>query len=148
MSSLDVAVSTIPAQQMTKEERYEIMIDYLNTVEDYNYHNGMKLTELRDNFAECRVELTPETMNSQGFAHGGIIYSLCDLAAGYSVMSEDNRPVTQQGNINYFRPAVGEYLICRAEPIKLGRKVSVVESKVTDDQNRVVAEATFTVVYL
>ena len=35
-----------------------------------------------------------------------------------------------------------------AEPIKLGRKVSVVESKVTDDQNRVVAEATFTVVYL
>ena len=41
MSSLDVAVSTIPAQQMTKEERYESMIDYLNTVEDYNYHNGM-----------------------------------------------------------------------------------------------------------
>lgn len=148
MDSLDAAVASIPAQQMTKEERYANMIGYLNTVEDFNFHNGLKLTELRDNYAACKVMLTPETMNAQGFAHGGVIFSLCDLAAGYSVMSEDKRPVTQQGNINFFRPGVGEYLICKAQPIKLGKKVSVVESKVYDDKDRLVAEATYTVVYL
>ncbi len=148
MDSLDKAVATIPAQQMTKEERYASMIDYLNTVEDYNFHNGMKLTELRDNYAACKVMLAPESMNSQGFTHGGLIFSLCDLAAGYAVMSEDRRPVTQQSNINFLRPGVGEYLFCEAEPIKLGKKVSVVESKVYDDQNRLIAEATYTFVYL
>lgn len=147
MDSLEKAIATIPAQQMTKEDRYASMIDYLNTVEDYNFHNGMKLIDLRDNYAACKVMLTQESMNPQGIAHGGIIFSLCDLAAGYAVMSDDRQPVTQQGNINFFRPGVGEYLFCEAEPIKVGKNVSVVESKVYDDQNHLIAEATYNIAY-
>lgn len=146
--SLDMAVASIPAQQMTKEERYAKMIDYLNTVEDFNYHNGLKLVELSDNHAVCKAELTPEAMNAQGMAHGGIIFALCDLAAGYATMSDDRRPVTQQGNINFLHPVTGEYLIARAEPIKIGKTVSVVESKAYDDRDRLVAEATYTVFYI
>ena len=46
---------TLPGQQMTKEERYERMIEYMNTVEDFNLHNGIKLLALADNYASCRV---------------------------------------------------------------------------------------------
>ena len=137
----------LAGQQMTKEERYSQMVEYMNGVPDFNYHNGIKLAELRDNFASCRVELTPDTINSQGMAHGGIIFSICDVAAGFAAASIDRRCVTQAANIYFLRPAQGEYLIAKAEPIKIGKTVSVIESKVFDDQERLVAEATFSIFY-
>ncbi|MGI5986329.1 MAG: PaaI family thioesterase [Clostridiales bacterium] len=139
--------AVLEGQRMTKEERYAQMIDYMNTVPDYNYHNGIKLIELADNYAACKVELTPETMNSQGMAHGGIIFAICDDAAGYAAAFIDRRLVTQGGNINFLRPATGSYLIAKAEPVKVGKNISIVESRAYDDQDRLVAHATFTLFY-
>jgi len=141
-------VDSLEGQQMTKEERYAKMVDYMNTVPDYDYHNGIKLVELRDNYASCRVELTPETMNAQGMAHGGIIFGLCDVAAGYAAASVDRPLVTQGSNISFLRPAMGSYLFAKAEPIKVGKTVSVVESRAYDDQDRLVAVANFTLFYV
>ncbi|MBP8640868.1 MAG: PaaI family thioesterase [Oscillospiraceae bacterium] len=138
---------TLPGQQMTKEERYERMIEYMNTVEDFNLHNGIKLLALADNYASCKVELTPEVMNSQGIAHGGIVFAILDVAAGYAAAFVDRRLVTQAANISFLRPAVGEHLVAKAEPIKVGKTISVVEAKAFDDQDRLVAYATFTVFY-
>ena len=139
---------TLPGQQMTRDERYARMIDYMNTVSDFNFHNGIKLTELKDNYASCSVELTPEAINAQGFAHGGIVFSICDVAAGFAAASIDRRLVTQGATISYLRPAaLGSTLTARAEPIKLGKTISVVEVRVTDEQDRLIAQATFTVFY-
>ncbi len=139
---------TLPGQQMTREERYARMIEYMNTVPDFNFHNGIKLKELRDNYASCTVELTPEVINPQGLAHGGIVFSICDVAAGFAAASIDRRLVTQGATISYLRPALlGSTLTAKAEPIKLGKTISVVEVRVTDEQDRLIAQGTFTVFY-
>ncbi len=138
----------LEGQKMTTEERYARMVEYMNTVEDFNYHNGIKLIELKDNYASCRVAITPEEMNSQGMAHGGIVFSILDVAAGFAAAFVDRRLVTQAANVNFLRPAVGEYLFAEAEPIKVGKTIAVVESKAYDDQQRLVAYATFTVFYI
>lgn len=139
---------TLPGQQMTREERYARMIDYMNTVPDFNYHNGIKLTELKDNYAACSVELTPEAINANGFAHGGIVFSICDVAAGFAAASIDRRLVTEGATINYLRPAaLGSTLTAKAVPIKLGKTISVVEVRVNDEKERLIAQATFTVFY-
>lgn len=138
---------TLEGQQMTKEERYEKMVEYMNSIPDFNSHNGIKLTALADNFASCKVELTPNSMNAQGMAHGGMVFALLDVAAGYAAAYIDRRLVTQAANISFLRPAVGEYLIAKAEPIKVGKTISVVEARAYDDQDRLVAHATFTVFY-
>ena len=137
----------LAGQKMTKEDRYSQMIDYMNSVPDFNYHNGIKLTELRDNYASCRVELTPEAINAQGMAHGGLIFSICDVTAGFSAASIDRRCVTQAANISFLRPAQGAYLIAKAEPIKIGKTISVVEARVYDDMERLVAVSTFSIFY-
>ncbi len=139
---------TLPGQQMTREERYARMIEYMNTVPDFNLHNGIKLKEIKDNYASCTVELTSELINAQGFAHGGIVFSICDVAAGFAAASIDRRLVTQSATISYLRPAtLGSTLTAKAEPIKLGKTISVVEARVTDEQDRLIAHATFTVFY-
>ena len=138
----------LEGQQMTKAERYEKIVEYMNEVPDFNYHNGIKLTRLADDFAECKIELTPESMNAQGIAHGGTVFSACDVAAGYAATYIDRRLVTQGASINFLRPVIGEYLIARAQPIKVGKTVSLVESRAYDDQDRLVAVATFTLFYI
>ena len=138
----------LEGQQMTKEERYEKMVEYMNTVPDFNLHNGIKLLKLADNYAECKVVLTPNSMNAQGIAHGGTVFSICDVAAGFAASYMDRRLVTQGANINFLRPVQGEYLIARAAPIKVGKTVSLVESRAYDDQDRLVAVATFTLFYV
>ena len=137
----------LEGQQMTKDERYAQMINYMNEVHDFNRHNGIRLTELRDDYAACHVELTGDALNPQGMAHGAIIFAVCDVAAGYAAANVDRRCVTQAANIYFLRPACGEYLIAKAEPIKLGRTLSVVEARVYDDEERLIAEATFSVFY-
>lgn len=141
-------VDKLEGQQMTRDERYERMVDYLNTVPDFNYHNGIKLLELRDSFASCKVELTADSMNPQGMAHGGIVFAICDVAAGYAAAFIDRPLVTQASSINFLRPAFGSYLIAKAEPIKVGKTVSVVEARAYDDQDRLVAIATVTLHYV
>lgn len=137
----------LAGQQMTKDERYAQMIEYMNDVHDFNYHNGIKLTELRDDYASCRVELTPESVNSQGIAHGGLVFAICDVAAGFAAANVDRRCVTQAANIYFLRPAMGEYLVAKAEPIKVGKTLSVMDVKAYDDQERLVAEASYTIFY-
>jgi acyl-CoA thioesterase len=137
----------LAGQKMTKEERYSQMVEYMNGVPDFNYHNGIKLVELRDNYATCKVELTPEAFNAQGMAHGGLIFSICDVAAGFAAASIDRRCVTQAANINFLRPAQGAYIIAKAEPIKVGKTISVIEARVYDNLERLVAVATFSIFY-
>ncbi|MDR1132316.1 MAG: PaaI family thioesterase [Oscillospiraceae bacterium] len=139
---------TLIGQKMTREERYDRMVDYMNTIPDFNYHNGIKLTALRDGYAECRAVLTPDSENAQGMAHGGLIFSLCDVAASYAAAYIDRRCVTQSAGIHFLRPARGSCLVARAEPIKVGKTVSVVTARAYDDEERLVAEATFSLFYL
>ncbi len=124
------------------------MIDYMNDVKDFNYHNGIKIVKISNGYAECRVELSPESNNSQGIAHGGLIFALADVAAGYAADDDDRECVTSNSNINFLRPAMGSYLKAVAKPIKAGRKMSVVECSVTDERGKLIAIATFTYCFI
>ena len=57
-------------------DEYRAMIDYVNDIKDYNFHNGIKLTEMSENYAECRVTLTKDSFNQQGYLHGGLLFSI------------------------------------------------------------------------
>lgn len=133
---------------MTREELYEAIAMYENKINDFNSHNGIKIHALADNYAEVRVELGEHTSNALGITHGGIVFAICDVAAGYATIARSQHIVTQGANINYLRTPVGKYLIAKAKPIKEGRTTSVMEVRVYDDTDRLVASATFTVFYI
>lgn len=133
---------------LTHEELYAGIVEHENKLNDFNRHNGIKLHALADNYAEVRVELNEHTSNGLGIAHGGILFSICDVAAGYVTIARSQHIVTQGANINFLRTPVGKHLIAKAQPIKEGRTTSVMEVRVYDDTDRLVACATFTVFYI
>ena len=124
---------------MSKQEK----LDELNARCAYNRHNGIVITDISDGLCVVDGELGPQTMNPLGMAHGGFVYSLCDVAAGALVRQFEPNFVTLSASINYLRPSRGTRLRAEGRLVKKGRTVSVVDTFVYDDQNRLTARGTF-----
>ena len=76
----------------------------------------------------------PEVLQQNGLFHGGVIAYLIDnatTAAAATVVDRDRRTViTAEYKINLVSPSTGDRLICRAEVVRPGRSLTVVEAKV------------------
>ena len=102
----------------------------------------------KDGGATVELDLTPELLNPLGMAHGGTIFTLCDIAAGSAAASQGTVAVTLDSTIHYYRPGrCGKKLTAVAYERKRGRKVSVYMVEVHDDEGKHIADATFTMFY-
>lgn len=126
---------------MTMQEKLEIINDRC----DYNKYNRLIVTELAPGKCVVEGELRPEALNSLGMAHGGFVFSLCDVAAGVAVQQNGCTGVTLSSNMYFMRPSKGKKLRCEGIIIKSGRTVSVVETTVYDDAGRMTARGSFEV---
>lgn len=108
----------------------------------------MQITSLTEGTATVELTLTPELLNPLGMAHGGTIFSLCDVAAGTAAASRGRIAVTLNGSINYLNAAHANRTL-RAVAIerKQGRKTGVYLIEVFDDCDAHIADATFTMFY-
>ena len=119
-------------------------ITYINSFLGYNRHNGITLVELEEGHSVVEVKLTRESMNPQGSAHGGLMFSLADTAAGCCACSKGGHCVTSNCTMEFLRPATGKKIYCEATPKKLGRSLSTIQVTLTNDAGSVVATGTFT----
>ena len=95
-----------------------------------------------------QLRVTEQTLNPFGSIHGGSIFTLCDMVAEACIVSKGRMGVTLDGNIHFFRPAaLGSVLAAVAEERKDGRSTAVCQVTVRDEEERSIAEATFTLFY-
>ena len=102
---------------------------------------------------ECHIRLPYREALSQqhGFFHGGVTASVADNAAGfaaYTVMSEDEQPLTVEFKISLLEAATGEFMEARSRVIRAGRRLKHAQSDVytiSGDTETLVATALVTV---
>lgn len=126
---------------MTKQER----IDAVNERCDYNKYNGIKVVDFGDDCCVVEGELRNEAMNPWGMAHGGFVYSLCDVAAGVAACRLDRHGVTLSGSMYYLHPSTGNKLRAEGKIIKDGKTVVLVETNVYNDEGIHTARGEFQV---
>ena len=114
-----------------------------NEFEGFNSHNHIVVTEVGDGTSVVEVKLAPESLNPLGMAHGGLIFTLCDVATGGPIT------VTLDSNIHFLRRAKGtEKLVARGRVVKAGRTTGLVTAEVFDDTDKLIATADMTVYYV
>ena len=124
---------------MTKQDKIKLM----NSCSGFNMHNGIVISDISDELCVVEGELKPQAMNPLGMAHGGFVYSLCDVAAGALVGQNGGEFVTLSANMSYLRPSQGTRLRAEGRLLKKGRTVCVVDTFVYDDQDRLTGRGTF-----
>ena len=62
---------------------------------------GIEFVELRRGYCRLRLRLQPHMVNFQGFPHGGVIFTLADVAFGAACNSHGEPAVALSVTINY-----------------------------------------------
>lgn len=107
----------------------------------------MQLLELSPGYAKVTIKLTPEHENFNGFVFGGIVMAVADQAFAYAVNSMSRPNIASQFNIHFIAAAkAGDELIAEGRVVKSGRRVSIAEMTVTNQEGKLIARATGTTI--
>lgn len=94
--------------------------------------------------ARMRLDVDPAWHNPHGVLHGGVIYTMIDYCMGGAVMRglpDGQLCTTIEIKVSYLASVRKGTLIAETNVVKQGRNIAFTESKVTDDQGRLVAIA-------
>ncbi len=107
----------------------------------------MRLLELSPGYAKVAMKITPEYQNFNGLVFGGIAMAVADQAFAYAVNSVNRPSIASQFNIHFIAAAkVGDELIAEGRVVKSGRRVSIAEMTVTNQEGKLIAKATGTTI--
>lgn len=124
-------------------------IQRLFTTAPFVQHVGMRLLEAGEGWCESEIEIQAHHQQQDSFIHAGVQATMADHTAG-SAAATLIRPgqyvLTVEFKINLLRPAQGQRLRCKAEVLKPGKTLSIVESSLFTD--KLVSKATVTLAIL
>ncbi len=125
--------------ELLGEARDEPIASFLN----------LQLLELQPGYARVSIKVLPEHQNFNGVTFGGITMAVADQAFGYAVNSLRRPNVASQFNIHFIAPArAGDELIAEGRVVRSGRRVSIAEMTVTNQEGKLIAKATGTTIPL
>ncbi|WP_101756981.1 PaaI family thioesterase [Oceanicoccus sp. KOV_DT_Chl] len=102
-------------------------------VSPYIDYLGIKIIHMENGIAEMELELTDDFKNSGGMAHGGVLASLADSAAGsaaFTIVPANQIAVTTDFTMTCLRSTVSGTLYARAEMIHTGKRFMRAEVKI------------------
>jgi uncharacterized protein (TIGR00369 family) len=94
---------------------------------------GAEVDEVGAGYLAMSLPARAELMQQHGFFHGGAIAYLvdnCTTAAAATMLAPGHGVLTAEYKLNIVSPATGDRLFCRAEVVKPGRMLTVVQAKV------------------
>jgi uncharacterized protein (TIGR00369 family) len=110
---------------------------------------GLEFVEIGARHATLSMPVREEAFNSTANLHGGAIATLIDVAAGTAAARgsgfEQGKQslVTADLHVRYLGRPHGDVVFARAEVLKAGRQLVIVECRVTDAEERIIASADF-----
>lgn len=112
--------------------------------DDYIKMLGLEFIEIKPGYAKSRIKFSKKLCNPYNSIHGGCLYSIADITAGYAACGYGFYVTTISGNMNYVRPATNsEFIYCEAKVVRQGRKVCVYNVELFDDNNELLQNGSF-----
>jgi len=108
-------------------------IEFLRSdfVQGFPAYCGFTVDHISESRFETRLSVRSEHRQQDGFVHAGVIATMADHTAGYAaytLIPETSRILTIEFKINFFKPAVGNLLVCRSAVISPGKSILAAES--------------------
>lgn len=131
---------------MVFDEETQKRVDYFEST-PYHQFIGLKVDNFGDGYAELRLPVKKEIINANGAVHGGIYYTVCDLAAStalYTLIGEDHFSATSDINVSVVAAAYAGELIGKARVLKTGKRMAFIEASVSTEEGELIAAARIT----
>jgi acyl-CoA thioesterase len=104
---------------------------------------GLKLEEVREDYARVSMVVRADMLNGHGLAHGAMIFGLADSAFAYACNGANHASVAAQASIVFLdKVREGETLIAEATEVAREGRAGVTRVAVRAGDGRAVAEFT------
>jgi acyl-CoA thioesterase len=101
---------------------------------------GIQVLDLRRGYCRVRLTLGPAMVNFQGYPHGGVIFTLADVAFGAACNSHGEDAVALSLTISFLAAvAPGATLVAEGREKKQGRRAGFYEVAVATEDGAPVA---------
>lgn len=105
--------------------------------------NGIEAIELEPGYCKAKLDITENHFNPLDTVHGGCIFTLADVAASFVACSHGIWHTTLDCNMQFLRAASKtKTLFAEARELKKGKKVTVIEVEVKDQDDKLIAKCT------
>jgi len=108
-------------------------------------HLGMTIRTIEPGHAQAEITIDERHLNPNGVAHGSVVFAMVDTAMGAAVMSlvpDGKACTTTDIHVRFARPVSAGPIIADTVVTKPGRTLMHIESRVTNDEGKLVATAT------
>lgn len=121
----------------------------IREVEALPYHKflGLKVSRWDQGSCEIQLSVSDNARNIYGAVHGGVYYTICDVAAFIAtctLIPNDVIPVTTDISVSIISNISEGNLWVLSNTIKVGKKVGFIESRVLTQDNKLIAVARIT----
>ncbi len=124
--------------------RPEIMEGIRRHIQRIGGQENLKILEIKPGHARLSIEVPEEALNLYGNAHGGFLFSLCDIAAGMSTYAYEITNVTQCAGINFVRGVNSGTIYVESNIVHKGRHTAVCRVDITDEDGELLVTGNFT----
>ena len=102
---------------------------------------GIEYLEIRRGYCRLGLTLQPHMVNFLGFPHGGVMFSMADIAFGTACNSHGEPAVALSMTISFMTAvAAGSRLVAEARQVKQGRRAGFYEATVSTEGGTLVAQ--------
>lgn len=125
---------------MMTDEKRQALMDFALDSEPFDRHNHVHIVDVGDGWAKVELDIHLETLNRWGTPHGGILFTIADVACGMAILTvRAETCVTVNGSLDYLNaaPSSGK-LIATGRVNKVGGKLAYCESEVRDESGKLI----------
>lgn len=101
-------------------EKYK---EYFNGHDMFSVNNGMKLADVQEGSSRVELIIDGNSLNYMGSMHGGLLYTMADVAAGTAAVSYGKQVVTLSAYTDYIKPACIGKVIAEGKVISNGKTI-------------------------
>ncbi len=125
----------------TQQSALERIFNQINSEDTFSKRIGMNLVELQSGFARATLSVTDAMVNIYKMAHGGVIFSLADLACEAAGNSLGEPAVALQLNIHFLAPGKSDDLLeATARVTKRSTRIGLIEFEVKNQEGNLLAK--------
>ncbi|RCX17877.1 acyl-CoA thioesterase [Anaerobacterium chartisolvens] len=118
--------------------------EYFNKHDMFSVNNGMSLTDMGEGYATVELTIGETSKNYMGSMHGGLLYTMADVAAGTAIVFCGKQAVTLTAHTEYIKPAFSGKVIAEAKMIAFGRTISRCEVEVRSEDGTLYSKSIIT----
>jgi acyl-CoA thioesterase len=102
-------------------------------------HVGVEFVALSPGRARVKFEIKKNHLNGLGSVHGGMLFTLADIAYGAASNSRGRLALLLNASMSFIKPARGAVIFAEAEEVSRSGRHAVYSVSVTDDSGDTVA---------